>query len=172
MNEIEELQSIVKLLKKYELPISPILEYAIEERISQISSNEETKLPPSTHVVQESDNFIKADEYAKACTKKKPLTLRIIRSDGTVLEGVKSSDTFCQAIKEIGVERVYALKIPHDSMWVVTVGRNPKYSFGQYEVGNGYYVNTHSNTGQKKRHLEKIFKAFGLDWKVEILESD
>lgn len=38
MNEIEELQSIVKLLKKYELPISPILEYAIEERISNISS--------------------------------------------------------------------------------------------------------------------------------------
>lgn len=60
----------MKLLKKYELPISPILEYAIEERISKISSNEETK------------------------------------------------------------------------------------------------------TGQKKRHLEKIFKALGLDWKVEILESD
>ena len=62
MNELEELQSIMKLLKKYELPISPILEYAIEERISQISSIEETKLPPSSDLVQENATFIKADE--------------------------------------------------------------------------------------------------------------
>ena len=46
-----------------------------------------------------------------------------------------------------------------------------KYSFGQHEVGNGYYINVHSNTGTKKRQLEKIFKALGLCWEVKIVES-
>ena len=171
MNELEELQSIMKLLKKYELPISPILEYAIEEKIAQISLKEDFMLSPSAAVVQESDKIIKADGNTKTCIKKKPLTLRIVRSDGTILEGVKSADTFCKAIKEIGVDRVYSLKIPHDSMWLVTIGRNPRYSFGQHEVGNGYYINVHSNTGTKKRQLEKIFKALGLCWEVKIVES-
>ena len=70
MNELEELQSIMKLLKKYELPISPILEYAIEERISQISSIEETKLPPSSDLVQENATFIKADEMQRLVQKR------------------------------------------------------------------------------------------------------
>ena len=172
MNELEELQSIMKLLKKYELPISPILEYAIEEKIDQISLKEEAMSSPSATVIQESDKNNKVDGNTKYCTKKKPLTLRVVRSDGTVLEGVKSADTFCKAIKEIGVDRVYSLKIPHDSMWLVTIGRNPKYSFGQHEVGNGYYINVHSNTGTKKRQLEKIFKGLGFCWKVEITETD
>ena len=69
MNELEELQSIMKLLKKYELPISPILEYAIEEKIDQISLKEDVMTSPSATVIQESDNIIKTDGNTKTFTK-------------------------------------------------------------------------------------------------------
>ena len=65
MNELKELQSIMKLLKKYELPISPILEYAIEEKIDQISLKEEAMSYPSATVIQESDKNIKVGSVVK-----------------------------------------------------------------------------------------------------------
>ena len=51
MNELKELQSIMKLLKKYELPISPIREYAIEEKIDQIYLKEEAMSYPSATLI-------------------------------------------------------------------------------------------------------------------------
>lgn len=70
----------------------------------------------------------------------------------------------------MGVGKVFELKIPMDNMYLVTIGGNPQYPTAQHDVGNGYYVNVHSNTATKKRQLERIFKAYNLNWKADIVE--
>ncbi len=172
MTDIEELQHALWVLKKFNLPISPILEYAIKElieRLSFVSDHSESK--PVVKVVKQREK-IKIETKPTTGTKKKPTTLRVIRADGSILEYEKARQTLCQAIKEIGVEKVYSLNIPLDGMNLVTIGGNPQYSSQQYELEKGYYVNAHSCTSRKKRQLEIIFEALNLNWKVEIIEPE
>lgn len=172
MADIEELKHVLEVLNKFDLPVSPILEYAIKEKIEQLSSDDESPVVMPVVEVQENSGMLEVSVKATTGTKKKPSVLRIIRADGTIIECEKAATAFCQAIKEVGVENVYSLKIPMDSMHLVTIGGNPQYPTAQHDVGNGYFVNVHSNTITKKRQLERIFKAFNLSWKVEIVESN
>lgn len=172
MADIEELKHVLEVLNKFDLPVSPILEYAIKEKIVQLSSDDESPVVMPVVEVQENSGMLEVSVKATTGTKKKPSVLRIIRADGTIIECEKAATAFCQAIKEVGVENVYSLKIPMDSMHLVTIGGNPQYPTAQHDVGNGYFVNVHSNTITKKRQLERIFKAFNLSWKVEIVESN
>lgn len=172
MTDVEELKHVLEVLNKFDLPVSPILEYAIKEKIEQLSSDDESPIVMPVVEVQENDGMLEVSVKAITGTKKKPSVLRIIRADGTIIECEKAAAAFCQAIKEVGVEKVYSLKIPMDSMHLVTIGGNPQYPTAQHDLGNGYFVNVHSNTITKKRQLERIFKAFNLSWKVEILESN
>ena len=170
MNEIKELHQIIELLRKYNLPVSPILEYAINEKIEQLSFLDESPVIKSVFETQEKDFLIGASVKTSTRTKKKPSVLKVVRANGTIIVSEKSADTFCQVIKEIGVEKIYSLKIPMDSMLLVTKGGNPHYPTAQHDIGTGFFVNTHSNTVTKKRQLERIFKACNLKWKVEITE--
>lgn len=172
MTDIEELKHVLEVLNKFDLPVSPILEYAIKEKIEQLSFDDESPVVVPVVEVQKNDGMIEVHVKPTVGTKKKPSVLRIIRPDGTIIECEKAAAAFCQAIKEVGVEKVYSLKIPMDSMHLVTIGGNPQYPTAQHNVGNGYFVNVHSNTLTKKRQLERIFKAFNLSWNVEIVESN
>lgn len=172
MTEIEELKNVLEVLNKYNLPISPILEYAIKEKIEQLSSVDETSIVIPVVEVMEDDEILEVPIKPVAGSKKKSTVLHIVRADGSIIECEKAAASFCQAIKEIGVDRVYALKIPLDGMYLVTIGGNPQYPTAQHDVGDGYFVNVHSNTITKKRQLERIFKTFNLGWKVEIVESN
>lgn len=172
MSNLDDLHTLVRLLNKFELPVSPILEYAIKEKIEQLSSDDESLVVMPVVEISENDGTHEVPIKAMAGIKKKLSVLRIIRADGTIIECEKSTTAFCQAIREIGPEKVYSLKIPLNSMNLVTTGGNPQYPMDQRDVGNGYFVNVHSNTKTKKRQLERIFKAFNLSWKVEIVESN
>lgn len=169
MTDVEELKQVLKVLNKFNLPVSPILEYAINEKIEQLSSDNESTVAMPVVEIKENEKMIEASVKATAAKKKK---LRIIRADGTIIECEKAATVLCQAIKEIGAEKVYSLKIPIDNMHLVTIGGNPNYPSAQHDVGNGYYVNVHSNNITKKRQLERIFKEFNMSWKVEIVESN
>ena len=170
MTDINELQHLLEVLRKYNLPVSPILEYAIKEKIDQLSSDGESRKIMSVIKEQKLDD--KVDVYVEKPirVKKKPSTLRVIRSDGTAIENTNVASTFCQAIKEIGAEKVYALKIPMDSMHLVTLGGNPQYPSAQHDIGGGYFVNVHSNTITKLRQLKRIFSELDVDWSAEIVE--
>ena len=172
MTDAEELKHVLEVLKKFDLPISPILEYAIKEKIEELSPNSEgrSSVPVADELIKE-DAIVNVTINA-VTTKKKATTLRVIRANGTTIKCVKAADTLCKSIQEIGVEKVYALKIPMDGMHLVTIGGNPLYPSAQHDVGDGYFVNVHSNTATKKRQLERIFHAFSLDWRVEITESN
>lgn len=172
MTDVEELKNVLDVLIKFDLPISPILEYAIKEKIEQLSSSDEGDIVMPFVEMQENDGILEMSVKPSPVTKKKPSVLRVIRTDGSIIECDKAANTFCQAIKEVGVEKVFLLKIPMDTMHLITKGGNPQYPTAQHDVGKGYYVNVHSNTMTKKRQLERIFKAFNLSWKIEIVESN
>lgn len=173
MTDAEDLKYVLEVLKKFDLPISPILEYAIKEKIEELSPNGERHVSvPVVAEVNAEEGLVGFSSIKAVNAKKKPSTLRVIRANGTAIECVKAADTLCQSIQEIGVAKVYALKIPMDGMHLVTIGGNPQYPTAQHDMGGGYFVNVHSNTKTKKRQLERIFSALSLNWKVEVNESD
>ena len=172
MSKLDDLHTLQRLLKEFEFPVSPILEYAIKEKIDQLSSDDDSQINMPIMDVQENHGMMEVSVEAPARIKKKPTKICVIRADGTTIVSEKAASTFCLVIKEIGVEKVYALKIPMDGMYLVTIGGNPQYPSAQHDVGGGYFVNVHSNTKTKKRQLERIFSALNLNWKVEVNGSN
>lgn len=172
MTDAEELKHVLEVLKKFDLPISPILEYAIKEKIEELSLNSERSASVPVDEVFSEESVIEPSSIKAVTAKKKPTSLRVTRANGTTIECVKAADTLCQSIQEIGVEKVFLLKIPMDGMHLVTIGGNPQYPSAQHDMGSGYFVNVHSNTKTKKRQLERIFSALNLSWKVEVNESN
>lgn len=168
MTDAEELKHVLEVLKKFDLPISPILEYAIKEKIEELSLNSESSVSVPVAEAFSEESVIESSSIKAETAKKKPTSLRVTRSNGTTIECVKAADTLCQSIQEIGVEKVYLLKIPMDGMHLVTIGGNPQYPSAQHDVGGGFFVNVHSNTATKKRQLERICQALGIDWRIEI----
>lgn len=168
MNTLEDLHTLKRLLYEFAFPVSPILEYAIknkEEELIAVTS----EVPKETCIEgQNEDNTLKADVKI---AKKAQSALRIYRNDGSCIEETKAAATMVRVIKEIGAEKIFNMRIPLDGMHLVTKGGNPQYPSAQHDVGNGLFVNVHSNTKTKKRQLEKIFKALDLNWRVEIIEQ-
>lgn len=174
MNKLDDLHTLLRLLNEFELPVSPILEYAIKNKEEELmnapqeeSPTNRRKDPKKKVIFQGLDG---TTEVVKA-TKKKASTLRVYRADGTFIEEEKSAATMCKAIREVGAEPVYEMKIPMDGMFLVTKGGNPQYPTAQHDVGDGLFVNVHSNTLTKKRQLERIFSTLKIKWRVEIVES-
>lgn len=52
MSELEEIKGVMSLLRKYNLPISPILEYAIQEKIESLSIDSESSTPECTSLAE------------------------------------------------------------------------------------------------------------------------
>ena len=175
MSKLDELHTLIRLLNEFEFPVSPILEYAIKNKEEELMSTPEVETTQKTIKKPKKKVTLKVtddvSDVVKA-TKKKPSVLRIYRPDGTFIEEEKAAATMCKAIKEVGVESVYNMKIPMDGMHLVTKGGNPQYPTAQHNVGNGLFVNVHSNTITKKRQLERIFATLNVNWRVEIVESN
>ena len=203
MSKLEDIYTLERLLKEYNLPVSTILDYEIKQKIEEFSSyNESTDDMPNNEVkekddssevkplsekfeeltnpLEETESEIITDSTVQTKTdlpsKKKSKNrggkiIRVTRPDRTVIQYHKAAATISQTIKEIGAEKVATVHISVDGMNLVNLGGNPLYPSAQYNVGNGFFVNTHSNTEAKARYLRQIFKTLNLDWKVEILED-
>ena len=168
MTDYEKLQQAVEILRKFNLPISPILEYSINEKLQELSYQVETQ-----SVIQEVSvapisyaEPVQSDEYPPI---KAPARLRVTRPDGSVIQDHKAANTFCQVIKEIGPEIIQELGISVDYGNLILRDQGSQRLGDKHDIGNNYYVNTHSSTAAKKRQLEKIFSALHLPWKVEII---
>lgn len=197
MTKNEELNLLLEIMRKYDLPVSPILEFAIRSKMDDSSGDdliipEVSSMKSDTDLVQSSEiasmerpfqhsNVMLEEETemdyrtrVSDTTRKnrKKTILRVTRPDGSMIEDSKATVTLAMTIQEIGVERVRSLNISLDGMNLILIGENTLYPSQQYYLGDGYYLNTHSSTDRKKYHLEKMFKALGLDWKVEIVSSE
>ena len=167
MNDYEKLQQAVEILRKYNLPISPILEYSISEKLQELSSQVATSSCKSEGV-DDTESPINAYQPIQSDKYFLRTGLRVIRSDGSVIQEERAASTLCQVIKEVGAEKVYNLFIPLDGMYLVMRTKGPNKRCDWHHIADGYYVNTHSNTLSKKRQIERIFSALHLPWRVEI----
>jgi ribosomal protein L24 len=197
MTRNEELTLLLEIMRKYDLPVSPILEFAIRSKMDDSSGDdliipEVSSMESDTGLVQSSEisHIEKPFQYSNVMLEEKTETdyrtrvsdttrknrkktiLRVTRPDGSIIEDSKATVTLAMTILEIGVERVRSLNLSLDGMNLILIGENTLYPSQQYYLGDGYYLNTHSSTDRKKYHLEKMFKALGLDWKVEIVSSE
>lgn len=99
-----------------------------------------------------------------------PTGLKVTRKDGSIIQEKFAADTMITAIKEAGVRRVRDLGIICCRVPLVSTTKDKKYGDTQEEVEPGLYIIKHSNNKMKKGYLEKISKAFGLGWTVEIIK--
>lgn len=174
MGRVDDLHTLVRLLKEFDLPVSPILEYAIKEKIDECAEGNKEEIPisPVTDPIDRTPIVKFMAPVSETARKNRKRTiLRVTRADGSTIEDSKATVTLAITIKEIGVEKVRALNLTLDGKNLILVGENTLYPSQQYDLGEGYYLNTHSSTERKKYHLEKIFKALQPEWKVEIVSS-
>ena len=197
MTRNEELTLLLEIMRKYDLPVSPILEFAIRSKMDD-SSSDDVIIPEVSSMRSDIDS-VQASEISTIempfqhsnvmlvektetdyrtrmsdTTRKnrKKTILRVTRPDGSIIEDSKATVTLAMTIQEIGVEMVRSLNLSLDGMNLILIGENTLYPSQQYYLGDGYYLNTHSSTDRKKYNLEKMFKALGLKWKVEIVSSE
>ena len=185
MTKIDDLNTLKRLLREFNFPISPVLEYAINEKEKELldaNSMEDVDKNSSIRCNYNNDYLSNNREFYpnslhSSCktdimqfrTNTKKAALRVYRDDNSVICCDKVLMTFAQVIKEIGPQRVHNLNISSDKMNLVNKEGNPLYPSAQVYVGDGYYVNTHSGTVWKKQTLEKIFYSLGIPWRVEII---
>jgi len=113
----------------------------------------------------------KANKEPKTKSKKSPQTgLCVILPNGDLIQESKAADTFAQAIRLVGPNKVKTLGLILDKENIIMLTDNKPSPISPHELEGGYYVNTHSNTASKQRMLEKISKAFKLGWEVKIIE--
>ena len=177
MKSLDDLHLLVRLLKEFELPISPILEFAINELEENLKADVSQTINREVCGVISNNNDKNHSFIEKSIPKRiytesqggnKNAKLIVYRSDNSIIQDDKVANIFAQTIKEIGPKEVKELNITSDGMNLVTIGGNPLYPSAQKDVGGGYYVNTHSGTMWKKKILERIFDSLHLSWKVTI----
>ncbi len=83
--------------------------------------------------------------------------------DGTFIFEPQASVTLGKTIEKIGPERVEPLQIQS------LLSRDPNDFKACQAIGDGYYVNTYSNTETKRKHLEEISRVLGLGLVVKVV---
>lgn len=93
--------------------------------------------------------------------------LKVILSDGTIVQKPIAADTFVEVIRRMGVDNVYQLGLKLNNIPLVSEAKVPDNN--QKSLGR-YYICTHCNTKTKKRYLEKIAASLNHNILVEIQE--
>lgn len=100
-------------------------------------------------------------------TKSAKTNLRVTLSDGRVIENKFAYETLYEVVKYAGVENVRSLGIIQCGVPLISTTQDNFYN--QKEISKGYYLITHSSTGQKRQQIEKISSALNLNLRVEVL---
>lgn len=137
----------------------------------QVVINEHTakkyEIPSTSKVVKVAE--AKKKEHKEPAKRAPKTGLCVWLPDGSLVQETKAKFTMT-AIENAGVEAVAKLRIPHDSLFLVSREKHPLYAANQQKLSHGYLLDTHSSNKAKKRQLYKISKALNLGWKVEIIE--
>lgn len=154
MGNITDLYTLTRLLKEFDLPVSPILEYAIREKIESLGGNLED------------------------CQRMSDISssIRVEFPDGMVVCEVAPLDTLEKTINIIGPQLVESLCFseealrPNDIDLVSKVKCDDKrYVPFLRLMDNGYYLFTKLSLYEQKQQLEIISKALSLNLSVEVV---
>ena len=91
MSKLDDLHTLQRLLKEFEFPVSPILEYAIKEKMEKLSSADENPVSMPVVEIEENEGMLEVSVQPSSPKKKKPSILRVIRADGTIIERAKAA---------------------------------------------------------------------------------
>ncbi len=136
------------------------------EVVVKESTAKKYEIPSTNQVVKVAE----AEPGDKPRQKRSPNTgLCVWLPNGEFIQAKKANITMAEAMAKAGVERVAAMRIPHDGDFLLSRKAHPRYTHEQQSLPGGWLLNTHSSTKTKKQQLEKISAALGLGWKVEII---
>lgn len=98
--------------------------------------------------------------------------LSVIFADGTIISDKKAIEVERQFIIRVGMERVRSLGITHcheNLIGTPSTTHNPeKYGNRWTPLDKGLYLFNCTNNQDKKKHIEKIIKAFSIKAKVKL----
>jgi hypothetical protein len=76
--------------------------------------------------------------------------------------------TFVDALKMIAPERFHDVKLENCHLPLISQELYPRFKKWMKPIGEGWYVNTQSDSDQKYMQLVSIKQQLGLDWKIEV----
>lgn len=94
--------------------------------------------------------------------------LRVTFPDGNVLCYKSATMTFVDALKMIAPERFQEVKLDSYHLPLISQEIYPRFKEWMKPIGEGWYVNTQSDSDQKYMQLVSIKQQLGLDWKIEV----
>ncbi len=96
----------------------------------------------------------------------------VIFRDGTIIAEKTAADTFELVVRKIGVAKVRKVVEKENLVFcrvpVISNRKDSKYGHAQRNMGDGWYLITHSNNLMKKSFLETISKELGLGLIVKV----
>lgn len=97
-----------------------------------------------------------------------PKKLKVCFPDGTIFCYTSAKETFVQSLKKIGTEKLQNIKLEIGHLPIFSKEIYPQFKQWMISIGNGWYVNTQSDTDQKYRQLFTICKQLEIDISIEI----
>ena len=94
--------------------------------------------------------------------REKPQKLRVIFPDGDTLCFTSSKETFVQALRKIGIDRLSKVEIMADGEPMITQTINPKHQKQMETLCDGWYVNIGGSTHTKYMRLKSIYEKLNL----------
>ncbi len=160
---LSKIQRELVLVVEYKpgTPISVAL--SRKTNISEIIEAKKLEIDPEVVHRQGGHRKLKAEQKAANTG------IIIHTKNGGIIQEKNATATFTEAIVQAGALNVRQLGLKYCGINIVSTTKDKKYGKAQREVQPGLYVLTHSNTKDKKKMLDKISAAFGLDWKIEIV---
>lgn len=185
-NDLEE-----EIIKKEILPIlsdniEPILgqikrelvlviEYSPEENLSVKLSrkrNFSNELKEAKEIIADTDPQVEHNigNIIRGKHKKASKTnLRVTMPNGKIIENNYAKDTLIEVVRQVGVNKVRDIGIIQCGVPLISNTIDNVYGVSQVDVADGWYLITHSSTGQKRAQIERISAELGLNIKVEII---
>lgn len=136
-------------------------------RVSALASEWSMKFAEQNSQIQDVVEVAETARRILSASKASKTGLVARFPDGTVVCEASAADTLAKTIQKIGFLRVEALGIEVNYENIVSLKKSPKYNDVHLPP---YYVKTHSNTEQKKKHLERISDELQLNLRVSVLD--
>ncbi len=171
-----EITRVMDQLNKLDIPISEeiILEKRALEKLIGISDETKKLLSLAKELSSLArdirDGLRGQKEHGGSPGKAPAKKLRVTFPDGTVIFENKVVETFVKSIEYIGLDRVSKLQsIRKYGHPLVSTQRNEKGM--QVRELDGYFIETHSDTKQKARHIRDIARALRIAIEVELIDT-
>lgn len=139
---------------------------AFREKIEALSGDWEKDFSENFPKIVVPDAVETATRKILSSSKSSKSKLLVRFPDGKVIFEDKAADTFAQAIKIFGFDKVSDLGLVVNKEPLVSRYRSKKYNDTEID---GFFIKTHSSTAAKKRQLEDIASKLGAGMTVSIV---